>query len=185
MIVRFRFAFSILCVVLLGLLAPSVLRADNIVTNGDFSASGANWIFTPAASGSDFHFDVGDAAFGGVSAGSYDTISQVLTTDPGVDYTLTFSLQNATGTSDADFQALWNGAGVLDVPGTSSFGYTTFTVDVIGTGSDTLGFEGYQVPSWYNLTNVDVEATPEPSSLLLLGSGLAVLGGLVRRKLRA
>jgi len=191
--VRFRFALSALCVVFLGLLAPSVTRADDLVTNGDFSYTGNpgyDWTLIYANEGSDFYFNTGYAAFGAVST-DYDTITQKLDTLPDYEYTLSFELENEVSTSAADFQVLWNGAEVLDVPGTDPTdigAFTPYSVNVVGVGDDTLGFAGLQNPSWYNLTDVSVSpagVTPEPSSLLLLGTGLAALGGLVRRKLKA
>jgi hypothetical protein len=184
-----------LTVAFLGLLTPSALRADNLVVNGDFSSEGANWTLTNAATGSDFYFGTRYAEFAGTSAGYYDTISQTIGTQSGYEYTISFELQNNELTSDADFQVLWNGIEVFDESGLSAddYGsYTLYTVTVDGTGSDTLSFAGYQVPSEYYLTDVTVSTdgpvsgvTPEPSCFYLLGSGLVALGGLMRRKLRA
>jgi PEP-CTERM motif len=176
-----------LLVLLFVALSVGSMSAANLVSNGSFSGCSshtcAGWTFTPAASGSDFAWSDPYAEFGGVSAGSYDTISQGIADMNGGVYTLSFNLLNEDGTNAADFEALWNGVVVLDVPGTSAFALTNFTVNVTGTGSDTLAFAGYQVPSWYYLTDVSLTgaaATPEPASLFLLGSGL--LGAAIRRR---
>jgi hypothetical protein len=50
-----------------------------------------------------------------------------------------------------------------------------------GDGIDMLVYAGDTLP----LGSQPISATPEPPSLVLLGSGLAALGGLVRRKLKA
>jgi len=56
----------------------------------------------------------------------------------------------------------------------SGFGYSFATLNSFGyTGANDVAF----------LDNFSVSAVPEPSSLLLLGSGILGLGGLVRRKL--
>ncbi len=178
---------------------PAALRADsctgsgNLVTNCSFGTGDlTGWNFTAAGSGTDFYIGVGSgyngdnsANFGAVSD-EYDTISQTLTTVSGQTYTLTFWLSNEYGDNtgvSTDFQALWNGTSLLEQYTTS--GLIEYTYIVTGTGSDTLTFEGYNGPSWYLLSDVSVSNTspiPEPSSLLLLGSGLAVLAGLMRRR---
>jgi hypothetical protein len=56
---------------------------------------------------------------------------------------------------------------------------------VTGTGSDTLTFAFRDDPGWMALDNVAVtQNAPEPSSLLLLGTGVLGLAGMVRRKFR-
>jgi hypothetical protein len=204
---RYRVALAAACVALLGLVTPSALRADNLVNNGGFETGDlTGWTFTaaPGNEGGDTDFNVGGqgnnpnsgsfSANFGAYGNDYDTIAQTLSTTGGSSYTVSFWLANSysSGSSRgiADFQALWNGTSLEDIVTTTSFGYTEFTFDVTGTGSDTLSFEGYNAPSWTNLDDVSVSTdesalTPEPSSFYLLGTGLAGLCGLIRRKLRA
>jgi hypothetical protein len=65
--------------------------------------------------------------------------------------------------------------------------WTKYSFAVTGTGSDTILLSFRDDPAWMALDNVSVSqgTTPEPSSLLLLGSGLLTLGGAIRRKVRA
>jgi hypothetical protein len=67
--------------------------------------------------------------------------------------------------------------------GIDSSGITTVSLNA----GDTFGWYVYSTDSRYgrgelDISATDVSATPEPSSLLLLGSGLAGLIGMVRRK---
>jgi hypothetical protein len=67
------------------------------------------------------------------------------------------------------------GGFVLDGTGESGFALDTLTIAFSGGNSDTH----------VDLDNIGVEGkaiTPEPSSLVLLGSGLAGLGGVIRRR---
>jgi hypothetical protein len=181
-----------------GLALPAVLRADscatagNLVQNCSFGTGDfTGWTVTNAASGSDLGVNYGSysgyngdsvASFG-ATGNEYDTISQTLSTTPGVDYTLSFWLQDEQGdgpNSDTDFQALWNGTSLLDQYTTTGLLQYTFTV--AGTGSDTLTFEGYNSPAWYDLSDVSVTPTPEPSSFLLMGSGVLGLAAFLRRR---
>jgi hypothetical protein len=142
-------------------LAALPLRAGNIVLNPSFEngpacnatqghcGGQAPWIFTPAPSNSAFSVSgVGSGApggganfvwFGGMTVGSYDTVSQALTTTPGQLYNLTFWLDTSLNHSDADFRVLWDGVVMYDDPaGTDlahQFPHTLIAVRSL-TGSD-------------------------------------------------
>ena len=189
-------------------LAALPLRAGNIVLNPSFEngpacnatlllcGGQAPWVFTPAASGSAFSVDgrgsgaPGGGAnvvwFGGMTVGSYDTVSQALTTTPGQLYNLTFWLDTSLNHSVADFRVLWDGVVMYDDPaGTDlahQFPYTLIAVrSLTGTGSDTLAFQGYNVPQGDKFDLVDLEAAPEPASWVLTCIGALALAWRRRR----
>ena len=181
-------------------LAVLPLHAGNIVGNPSFEAGGAfcsggsgthcpgqvPWIFTP---GSDPAFGVASspgfaapgggakaAYFGGMTVGAYDTIYQVLTTTPGQLYNLTFWLNTSLDHSQGDFRVFWDSVMIYDDPaGTDSahqFTYQEITVNpLLGTGSDTLRFQGYNPPGQDAFDLVSVEAVPEPASWMLMCIG--------------
>jgi hypothetical protein len=177
-----------------------MLFAD-IITNGNFSSGTADWTFTPAAQGSDFIIVPGGypgsnlALFGGTAVGYYDTLSQTLNTQAGSQYLVTFWLEDTYGPALANFVVSWDGTTKINVPGATSFGFTEYQFAANGVGNDILSFAGYQLPSFYYLADVSVtlgepvvtpqgrvEATPEPGSMILFGSGLLGLFGALRRK---
>jgi hypothetical protein len=148
----------------------------------------------------------GDTTFMGVSAsyansgnfgaflgpvGSDSSLSQ-LVGDNSTRYEISFYLEN-TGSSPNDFTALWNGVPLLSLVNADPFSYTFYTFDVAGNsgaGSNLLEFDMRNDPAYWGLDDVSVVnvqggTTPEPSSLLLLGSGLLTIGGVIRRKFLA
>jgi hypothetical protein len=192
-------------------LATLPLRAGNIVLNPSFEngpacnatkglcGGQAPWIFTPAPSDSALTVSGGGSGapggganvvrFGGFTIGSYDTVSQVLATTPGLFYTLTFWLDTSFGHTDADFRVLWDGVVQYDDPaGTGPaqvFPYTQITVfSLEGTGSDTLAFQGYNLPEADRFDLVSVDAAPEPASWMLVCIGAPALAWRRRRHLR-
>ena len=122
--------------------------------------------------------------------GSDGSISQ-LVGDNSTNYEISFYLMSEGGAPNS-FTASWNGNTLLSLVDAQAFGYTLYTFDVTGNsgaGSNSLVFTFRQDPAFWGLDDVSVVnrggTTPEPSSLLLLGSGLLAVGGVVRRKLRA
>ena len=169
-----------------------MMSATPIVTNGTFAGctdyhTCPGWTFTQAGQGSNFQFFPDKASFGGETVGYYDQISQVLSTTSGASYTIEFDLASRSGvTGDvgpAAFQVTWDGTEVFQDKGLTAFGSTPFSVTVTGIGSDTLAFQGFDLPSWYELSNVNVNAkVPEPSMLALLIPAFGFVE-VLRRKL--
>jgi hypothetical protein len=112
-----------------------------------------------------------------------DTISQTLSNAAGT-FDLQFYLDHSITDSANDFNVFWDGKNVFSITNTASFAIGLVDIaGLIGTGNDTITFAGREVPSWYQLDDVSVvQTTPEPASLLLLGSALAGAGILVRRR---
>jgi PEP-CTERM motif len=179
---------------LLATLAVSVLlniplHAGNLVTNPGFETGDlTGWTYTPAACGPLLAVGSGGlgansgnnaAQFGGTCAGSYDVISQVLPTVAGDSYVFSFWLAS-NGSPDGE-QAFWDGNRILDLTNfIQPYMFYSFT-ETASTSSTTIAFGGYNVPAFNGLDDISVSsAVPEPSSMILLGLGSAML--LVRRR---
>ena len=179
------------------LTAPKAF-ASNLLTNGSFETGdfsgwtqGGNFEFSQVVSGPFYVYSGAQdgtfyATFGPV--GSDGTISQTVSDTAGAGYTLSFWL-NAVGDDPSHFAVFWNGTDLMDQMDPNTGGnWTQFSFNVTGTGSDTVTFAFQDDPAYIALDNVSLSpagtgTTPEPSSILLLGSGVLALGGVVRRKL--
>jgi hypothetical protein len=172
--------------------------AQNLVANGSFETgdftgwtSGGNFEDTFVETGAFYDYTGAQdgiyyAALGPV--GSDGTLSQTFSDTAGGHYTFSFWFASV-GDNPSDFSASWDGNQLLSLtnPNTGS-SWTQYTYNVTGTGTDTIQFAFRDDPGYMALDNVSVSAagggtTPEPSSIMLFGTGVVALGGMVRRKL--
>jgi hypothetical protein len=187
---------ALVAVLLVG--APTAF-ATNLLTNGSFETGdftgwtqSNNFEDTFVETGAYYDYSGAEdgiyyAALGPVS--SDGTLSQTFATTAGAHYTFSFWFASV-GDNPSDFSAYWDGTQLLSLtnPNTGA-NWSEYSFAVTGTGSDTIYLNFRDDPEYMALDNVSVSpvtpTTPEPSSLLLLGSGLLTVGGVIRRKFRA
>ncbi len=180
------------------LTAPKTF-AQNLLQNGGFEngdftnwSTGGNFEDTEVVTGPFYVYSGAQegsfyAALGPV--GSDATLSQTFADVAGASYTFSFYL-NAVGDDPSDFSALWDGNPLMSSSDPNTGGtWTLESFTATGTGSDTISFAFRDDPGYIALDNVSVTqngpggSTPEPSSFILMGSGILALGGMARRKL--
>jgi hypothetical protein len=159
-------------------------EVGNYIPTGFNHATSSNFVgMTPYAG--NYFFEFGNYTDEG-SAG----ISQTMGTVSGQTYDLSFewSTGGADAPGDQSYLVLWDGNVVDSIStNTGSTPWTLASLDVTGTGHDTLTIEGYRNYGYNGIDNVSVTGAvpaPEPGTLALFGIALLGLGGLrLRRKL--
>jgi hypothetical protein len=171
--------------------------AQNLLANGSFETgdysgwdTGGNFEFTQVVTGP-FYVYTGaqDGSFYSTAGpvGSLGTIGQSFNDTAGASYTFSFYMASV-GDDPSHFTAFWNNTPVLDMSDPNNGGvWTLYSFNETGTGHDSITFAFQDDPAYIALDNVSVTpaggSTPEPSSILLLGTGILGLGSVARRKL--
>jgi flagellin len=184
---KFQGLVGILFVALLAFLSPNISHA-NLIKNpgfetGDFSGwtRSGNPGFTSVTSSPSFVRSGTFAAFLG-PIGSDGFLSQTFATVPGDVYIVSFSMRSDGGLPN-DFNASWDGSQFFSQTNIPLGEYQTFAFKEVAQGSfAVLQFGFRNDPGFLGLddiavvNDVAVNPTPEPTTMLLLGTTMAGLG---------
>jgi PEP-CTERM motif len=207
-----RKSLAILALSLTSVFAAQSAKADdmcssvsgNLVANcgfetGDFTGWSGTIITDPysyagvgGVSGDYGPYSGSNGAYFG--SGSNDTLYQTLNTVAGTTYTIQFALDNETDPDPThgypnDFSVTFGGTTVFSETNAPQDMETLLTFNILATGSSTaLTFTSENPGGLWDLDSVSVAAVaspvPEPSSLMLFGTGIAGFAGVVRRRFK-
>ncbi len=183
-------AILVACAVLGQLKALGIIYFNppvSIVQNGNFESSGGWSLSGNGGAWYGYYGGADGGAFQGLDSLNLSPLYQNVSTTPGQSYSLTFYMRGSYPAGQSPpfgVNVFWNsqevGAFTLNLF-SSDWWYESLTV--VG-GSDSqsrLEFRNPD-PSFSAIDDVSLVAVPEPSTLALLGSGMAILLVWVRRK---
>jgi hypothetical protein len=209
----FRFLVGVVALVLV----VGAGRANaNLITNGDFESTfldqnnhvlPTDWtsgnlnlafshIQTPPPGGfADPDGGQNAMSLSNLSFNGFATIQETINTVNGTTYNLSYwfySTAFPTRDNPAEFQVLWNGVVMDDlVNPQQSSGWVNRSLQLTGTGHDTLEFAGFNNPGFNFLDDVNLDGpsaavVPEPGSLTLFGllGTFGLFGYAWRRRFR-